>query len=51
MPRPLRPIDDRLVNDVINRGSFRQGVFHEPAGPRFLTAMPELKERPSCLRA
>ena len=44
MPRPLRPIDDGLVYDVINRGNNRQGVFHKPADfQAFLTALVELK--------
>jgi hypothetical protein len=29
MPRPLRPIDDRLVYHVINRGTNRQPMFHD----------------------
>ena len=29
MPRPLRPVDDRLVYHVINRGSNRAPVFFE----------------------
>ena len=29
MPRPLRPIDDRLVYHVINRGNNRAPVFFD----------------------
>jgi len=46
MPRPLRPIGDRLIYHVINRGNNRQHVFHQPADfQAFLTALAELKER------
>jgi putative transposase len=46
MPRPLRPIDDRLVYHVINRGNNRAAVFHEDEDyAAFLKALGDLKER------
>jgi putative transposase len=46
MPRPLRPIDDRLVYHVINRGNNRQSVFHDEGDYlAFLKAVADLKER------
>ena len=46
MPRPLRPIDERLVYHVIARGNNRQDVFHKPADfQAFLAALADLKER------
>jgi putative transposase len=46
MPRPLRPIDDRLVYHVINRGNNRQDVFHKAADfQAFLDALADLKDR------
>jgi putative transposase len=46
MPRPLRPIDDRLIYHVIDRGNNRQDVFHkDPDFGAFLKALRDLKER------
>ena len=46
MPRPLRPIDERLVYHVIARGNNRQDVFHKPADfQAFLDALGDLKQR------
>jgi putative transposase len=44
MPRPLRPIADRLVYHVINRGNNRAAVFHhEDDYAAFLRAIADLK--------
>lgn len=46
MPRPLRPIDDRLVYHVINRGNNRAPVFFEEGDyEAFLKAIGDLKSR------
>jgi putative transposase len=46
MPRPLRPIDDRLVYHVINRGNNRAPVFFEDGDyEAFLNALGDLKGR------
>jgi putative transposase len=46
MPRPLRPIDDRLVYHVINRGNNRAPVFFDDGDyEAFLKAMGDLKQR------
>ena len=46
MPRPLRPIDDRLVYHVINRGNNRAPVFFEDGDyEAFLKALGDLKRR------
>ena len=46
MPRPLRPIDDRLVYHVINRGNNRAPVFFDDADfEAFLEAIGDLKQR------
>lgn len=46
MPRPLRPIDDRLVYHVINRGNNRAAVFFDDGDyEAFLKAIGDLKER------
>jgi putative transposase len=46
MPRPLRPIDDRLVYHVINRGNNRAPVFFDDGGyEAFLKALGDLKQR------
>src|SRR3954453_14028748 len=46
MPRPLRPIDDRLVYHVINRGNNRNPVFFEDGDyEAFLQALGDLKQR------
>jgi putative transposase len=46
MPRPLRPIDDRLVYHVINRGNNRQPVFFSDGDyEAFLRALADLKRR------
>lgn len=46
MPRPLRPIDDRLVYHVINRGNNRAPVFfNDDDYAAFLEAMGDLKRR------
>ena len=46
MPRPLRPIDDRLVYHVINRGNNRQPVFFDDGDyAAFLKALADLKAR------
>ena len=46
MPRPLRPIDDRLVYHVINRGNNRAPVFFDDADfEAFLDAIGDLKKR------
>jgi REP element-mobilizing transposase RayT len=46
MPGPLRPIDDRLVYDVINRGNHRAPVFFDDADfEAFLEAIGDLKKR------
>lgn len=46
MPRPLRPVDDRLVYHVINRGNNRAPVFLDDDDHRaFLQAMADLKPR------
>ena len=46
MPRPLRPIDERLVYHVIARGNNRQDVFHKPADfQAFLAVLADLKQR------
>ena len=44
MPRPLRPIDDRLVYHVINRGNNRAPVFFDDQDyAAFLKAVADLK--------
>jgi len=44
MPRPLRPIGDRLVYHVINRGNNRAPVFHTDGDyAAFLDALRDLK--------
>ena len=46
MPRPLRPIDDRLVYHVINRGNNRAPVFFDDQDyAAFLKAVADLKQR------
>src|SRR3954447_17203026 len=46
MPRPLRPIDDRLVYHVITRGNNRAPVFFEEGHyEAFLQALGDLKRR------
>ncbi len=46
MPRPLRPIDDRLVYHVINRGNNRDPVFFDDGGyEAFLKALGDLRQR------
>ena len=46
MPRPLRPIDDRLVYHVINRGNNRAPVFFDDEDyAAFLKAIGDLKQR------
>src|SRR4051812_7104268 len=46
MPRPLRPIDDRLVYHVITRGNNRAPVFFEEGDyEAFLEALGDLKRR------
>jgi len=46
MPRPLRPIDDRLIYHVINRGNNRQRVFLKKQDfAAFLEALAQLRER------
>lgn len=46
MSRPLRPIDDRLVYHVINRGNNRAPVFHDDEDyAAFLQAVGDLKQR------
>ena len=46
MPRPLRPIEDRLVYHVINRGNNRAPVFHDDGDyEAFLKAIGDLKPR------
>jgi putative transposase len=46
MPRPLRPIDDRLVYHVINRGNNRAAVFFDDGDyAAFLKAIGDLKRR------
>ena len=46
MPRPLRPIDDRLVYHVINRGNNRAPVFFDDDDyAAFLKAIGDLKQR------
>ena len=46
MPRPLRPIDDRLVYHVINRGNNRAPVFFDDGDyAAFLKAVGDLKQR------
>jgi hypothetical protein len=45
MPRPLRPIDDRLVYHVIHRGNNRAPVFCDDADfEAFLEAIGDLKK-------
>jgi len=44
MPRPLRPIGDRLLYHVINRGNNRAPVFHDDGDyAAFLDALRDLK--------
>jgi len=46
MPRPLRPIDDGLIYQVINRGNNRQAVFFSEGDYlAFLKALGDLKQR------
>jgi putative transposase len=46
MPRPLRPIAERLVYHVINRGNNRAPVFHDDGDyAAFLQAIGDLKRR------
>jgi putative transposase len=46
MPRPLRPIDDRIVYHVVNRGNNRAPVFLDDEDyEAFLTALGDLKQR------
>ena len=46
MPRPLRPIGERLVYHVINRGNNRATVFsHDDDYAAFLNALADLKRR------
>jgi len=46
MPRPLRPIDDRLVYHVINRGNNCAPVFFDDEDyAAFLKAIGDLKRR------
>jgi putative transposase len=46
MPRPLRPIDDRLVYHVIHRGNNSAPVFFvDPDFEPFLEAIGDLKKR------
>ena len=46
MPRPLRPIDDRLVYHVINRGNNRAPVFFDDQDyAAFLKAVADLRQR------
>jgi putative transposase len=46
MPRPLRPVDDRLVYHVINRGNNRAPVFHDDEDyAAFLRAIGDQKRR------
>ena len=46
MPRPLRPIDDRLVYHVINRGNNRAPVFFDDEDyEALLKAIGDLKQR------
>ena len=48
MPRPLRPIAERLVYHVINRGNNRANVFHDDGDyTAFLKAIGDLKRRRS----
>ena len=48
MPRPLRPIDDRLVYHVINRGNNRAPVFFDDQDyAAFLKAVADLRQRRS----
>src|SRR3954462_7184056 len=46
MPRPLRPLDDRLIYHVINRGNNRAPVFFDDEDyAAFLKALGDLKAR------
>lgn len=46
MPRPLRPIDDRLVYHVVNRGNNRAPVFFDDQDyAAFLKAVADLRQR------
>jgi REP-associated tyrosine transposase len=46
MPRPLRPVADRLIYHVINRGNNRQAVFRKAGDfQAFLDSLSALKDR------